>query len=217
MKQLSLFVALLISFISYGHQPDLSTTVLSKTTDGKYVIQITSSLSAFEGEIEYLYSKDSYKSADAFKNLVIDHFNKNVLFIVNKKDTLQFKQPLVLLGHETKMIVEVLNIPKDIQHIYYTNTMFKDMPHNQMATIMITDGFPKEQYVLDNDNKQTIVLEKQDGKWISIIDKDYKAMIGSLLDSKNVLYIGFLLFVGLFSVFYIRKSNKETVKNTVTN
>lgn len=118
---------------------------------------------------------------------------------------MQFKHPLVLLGHETKLIVEVLNIPKDIQHIYYTNTMFKDLPHNQMTTIMITDGFPKEQYVLDNDNKQTIVLEKQDGKWISIIDKDYKAMLSSLLDSKNVLYIGFLLFVGLFSVFYIKK------------
>jgi hypothetical protein len=53
--------------------------VLSKQDDlCKYILQITSSLSAFEGEIDYLYSKGAYKQQEDFIKLVVDHFNKNV-------------------------------------------------------------------------------------------------------------------------------------------
>lgn len=168
-KQWSFILALILtSFASHAHQPDLSTAVLSKTDTGKYILQITSSLSAFEGEIDYLYSKDAYKTPEAFKKLVVDHFNKNVFFIVNGKDTLKFSEPLVLLGHESKLIVEVLNVPKNINTLYFTNTMFKDMPHNQMAVIMLVDGFPKAQYVLENTNEQTVQLELKEGTWFPV-------------------------------------------------
>ena len=197
-------MALFVSFASYAHQPDVSTAVLSKTDDGKYILQITSSLSAFEGEIDYLYSKGAYKTPEDFIKLVVDHFNKNVFFIVNEKDTLKFGKPLVLLGHESKLVVEVLNFPKNTNSFYFRNTMFKDMPHNQMAVMMLIEGFPKEQYILANENEQTIQLELKEGAWVTN-DSDELKM-------KNVLYISFFLILAMLPLVYIRYRHRKNYR-----
>lgn len=203
-KQCLFFISLFVSFASYAHQPDLSTAVLSKTDDGKYILQITSSLSAFEGEIDYLYSKNAYKTVDAFKRLVVDHFNKNVFLIVNEKDTLKFSDPLVLLGHESKIVVEVLNVPKNINAIYIKNTLFKDMPHNQMAVIMLVDGFPKEQYILENENKQTIQLKLKEGSWVTNESNEIKM--------KNILYISLFLMLALIPLIYVKYRDRKNFR-----
>ena len=203
-KQCLFFMALFVSFASYAHQPDVSTAVLSKTDDGKYILQITSSLSAFEGEIDYLYSKGAYKTPEDFIKLVVDHFNKNVFFIVNEKDTLKFGKPLVLLGHESKLVVEILNFPKNTNSFYFRNTMFKDMPHNQMAVIMLVEGFPKEQYILTNENEQTIQLELKEGAWVTN-DSDELKM-------KNVLYISFFLILAMLPLVYIRYRHRKNYR-----
>ena len=203
-KQCLFFMALFVSFASYAHQPDVSTAVLSKTDDGKYILQITSSLSAFEGEIDYLYSKGAYKTPEDFIKLVVDHFNKNVFFIVNEKDTLKFGKPLVLLGHESKLVVEVLNFPKNTNSFYFRNTMFKDMPHNQMAVMMLIEGFPKEQYILANENEQTIQLELKEGAWVTN-DSDELKM-------KNVLYISFFLILAMLPLVYIRYRHRKNYR-----
>ena len=99
-----LFLLLLLSFGSSAHQSDLSTVVISKTGEGKYVLQITSALTAFEGEVVYRYGKNAYKTPAEFNALVVQHFRKNFSLIVNESDTLRFLDPAVLLGHETKLL-----------------------------------------------------------------------------------------------------------------
>ncbi|WPR70997.1 hypothetical protein SLW70_13800 [Flavobacterium sp. NG2] len=202
MKKYALLIALLFSFASYAHQPDLSTSVLSKTTDGKYILQITSSLSAFEGEIDYRYSKNAYKTAEDFNKLVVDYFRKNVSITVNDDVKLDFAQPLVILGHETKLIVEVLNLPKEIHHFNYTNTMFKDMPNNQMAVILVAEGLPNEQYILENTNKQTIELELKDGKWREATN--YSILINNIVQSKNFIYGLMVLALVIISFVFFK-------------
>lgn len=199
-----MLIMIITSFSGRAHQPELSTAVLSKTDTGKYILQITTSLSAFEGEIDYLYSKNGYKTPEDFKKLVVDHFNKNVFFIVNEKDTLKFGQPLIILGHESKLIVEVLNIPKDINAFYFKNTMFKDMPHNQMAMIMLVDGFPKAQYVLENTNEQTIQLQLEKGTWIAVEKTE--------LVIKKYSLIFFFLVLLMTPWFYVNYSDKKYLK-----
>jgi hypothetical protein len=44
---------------------------------------------------------------------------------------------------QNKIVVELLNVPENINAFILKHTMFKDMPHNQMAVIMLIDGFPK--------------------------------------------------------------------------
>ncbi|NDP22955.1 MAG: hypothetical protein GZ091_18030 [Paludibacter sp.] len=200
-----MLVMIITSFDGHAHQPDLSTAVLSKTDTGKYILQITTSLSAFEGEIDYLYSKEGYKTPEDFKKLVVDHFHKNVFFIVNEKDTLKFGKPLIILGHESKLIVEILNIPKKITAFYFKNTMFKDMPHNQMAMIMLVDGFPKAQYVLENTNEQTVQLELKKGTWIAVEKTE-------LIIKKYSLILFFLLLLTMpwLYVSFIDKKHLKT-------
>jgi hypothetical protein len=36
-----------------------------------------------------------------------------------------------------------------------------------MGLIMLIDGFPKEQYILENENEQTIRLKLKEGTWVS--------------------------------------------------
>lgn len=199
-----MLLMIITSFSSHAHQPDLSTAVLSKTDTGKFILQITSSLSAFEGEIDYLYSKAAYKTPEDFKELVTNHFNKNVFFIVNERDTLKFGKPLIILGHESKLIVEVLNIPKDIDAFYFKNTMFKDMPHNQMAMIMLVDGFPKAQYVLENTNEQTIQLQLEKGTWIAV------EKTGLVIKKYSLIF--FFLMLLMTPWFYVNYTDKKYFK-----
>mgnify|MGYP003451422948 CR=1 FL=1 len=196
----------------YAHQPDLSYSLLSKTENGKYVLQISSSLSAFEEEIIYNYSKDAYKTPKEFKELVKKYFDKNVFLIVNEKDTLKFSNPLVLLGHETKFVVEVENIPDNIKSVYYKNTMFKDMHNNQMSVIMLVDGFPNKEYVLKNGNNQTILLEFENNQWKNRDLQSLSDKVINTLKEKKMILIGSLVLLLLFiSWIYFRK--KIRIKN----
>jgi hypothetical protein len=61
--------------------------------------------------------------------------------------------------------------------------MFKDLSHNKMGLIMLIDGFPKEQYILENENEQTIRLKLKEGTWVSSESDE--------LIMKNILYISF--------------------------
>jgi hypothetical protein len=117
---------------------------------GKCFLQIYSSLTAFEGEIDYKYSKNAYKTPEEFRGLVIDHFKKNVLFICNEKDTLKFGKPIVLLGHETKLVAEVFGFPKKITSMYFKNAFFMDTPNNQSSLIILKKGLHNQLFVLNN-------------------------------------------------------------------
>ena len=212
MKLFSNILFLLMSVSIYAHQPDLSYSLLSKTENGKYVLQISSSLSAFEEEIIYNYSKDAYKTPKEFKELVKKYFYKNVFLIVNEKDTLKFSNPLVLLGHETKFVVEVENIPDNIKSVYYKNTMFKDMHNNQMSVIMLVDGFPNKEYVLKNGNNQTILLEFENNQWKNRDLQSLSDKVINTLKEKKMILIGSLVLLLLFiSWIYFRK--KIRIKN----
>jgi hypothetical protein len=195
MKNSLATLLLMMSVVGHAHQAEFSSSLLSKTDDGKYILQIASSMTAFQGEIDYIYSQKAYKTAEEFKKLVIDYFTKNVSLIVNGTEVLQLKDPMVLLGHETKIIVEVIGIPAKINELTFTNTMFKDLSHNKMGLIMLIDGFPKEQYILENENEQTIRLKLKEGTWVSSESDE--------LIMKNILYISFFLILAMIPLIYV--------------
>jgi hypothetical protein len=166
-----IIIGILLFFNSvflFAHQSDLSTVLISQGEKGKCFLQIYSSLTAFESEIDYKYSKNAYKTPDEFRALVIDHFKKNVLFICNEKDTLKFGKPIVLLGHETKLVVEIFGFPEHSKSMCFKNTMFMDIPNNQSSLMIAKKGLSNQLYVLNNENKQQINLVLENGKWESI-------------------------------------------------
>lgn len=204
MKNSLVALVFLTTLVCQAHQAEFSSSLLSKTDDGKYILQIASSMNAFEGEIDYIYTQKAYKTPEEFKKLVIDYFYKNVSFIVNGDVVLKFKDPIVLLGHETKIVVEIIGIPAKINKLSYTNTMFKDMSHNKMGLIMLLDNFPKEQYILENENKQSIKLELKEGKWISISSSE--------LRTEKLLYASFFTMLLALPLLYFSIRERKRLR-----
>lgn len=199
MKKIIIGILFLFNSVSiFAHQSDFSTVMIYQDEKGKCFLQIYSSLTAFEGEIDYKYSKNAYKTPEEFRALVIDHFKKNVLFICNEKDTLKFGKPQVLLGHETKLVVEVFGFPKKITSMYFKNTMFIDIPRNQSSLIVLKKGLPNELFVLNNENKQQVELVLENGKWKSVTANSKLSMSSFLFWGSIVLLLCLILFFTRF-------------------
>lgn len=204
-KYLIFILLMSMSIDSYSHQPDMSTMIISEADDGKCILQINSALTAFEGEIEYIYGKNAYKTPEEFKDLVISHFKKNFILIINEHERLTFSNPLVLLGHDTRLVVELLGLPKNIKSIQLKSTLFKDIPRNQTLVIMLKTGFPDKQYILNNENKQEIYVVQNDGKWNSLNHKK------NVLTKENLLIILPLIVLLLYLFVRFKKKRPSNI------
>ena len=166
MKFKSIFLMIGMVFFTpflFAHSPDLSSMMIYEQ-NGKYFLAIKSSLTAFEGEIDYHYNKNAYKTPEEFQQLVSQHFQKNCLLFINN-DTIKFIHPTVVLGHETTVFAELLNVPDKFNSLYVRNTVFKDMPNNMCELILTLKGLPQKQYILTNENKQEVKLSVENDNW----------------------------------------------------
>ena len=198
-----LMIFLLMSNTLFAHQPDLSNIVISKTDNGQVILQVNSSLTAFQQEVNFVNGEGFYKSPEEFRNLVIKHFNSRFSMIINKKDTIQFKNPKVFLGHETKLVVEIIGLPETINSIQLKNTLFKDIYHSQSIVIFLLEQFPTQKFSLDVDNKYQINLALKKGNWENILEEKM---------TSNFKYVGyFTILLVILAVFLVLK-RKKTVK-----
>ncbi len=148
----------------YAHQPDLSSLMIYEQ-NGKSILVLKSSLTAFEGEVDHVFGKGAYKTPEEFNQLVIQQFQKNCFLIANG-DTLKFSNIQVQLGHETTLFAELDKVPKVINSFYIRNSNFKDMPNNQCEIILTLNSLPQKQYILDNGNQQEVSLKAENNKWV---------------------------------------------------
>ncbi len=126
---------------------------------------IKASLTAFEGEVDYHFGKNAYKTPEEFIQLVIRHFQKNFLVMVNG-DTVRLINPQVQLGHEATLFAELENMNKNIESYFIRCTLFQDMPNNQCELILTTYNRPQQQYILFNGNNHEVILNAGRQAWI---------------------------------------------------
>ena len=143
MKYFLILSFVFTSIFTSAHQIDLSSIIFSKTNDGKIVMQVTSSLTAFQGEVNFNNPKNSYKTPEEFQQLVIKHFYKNFSIEINGDMDMKLINPMVILGHETKLVAEVTGVPENVKSLLLKNEIFKDIHNNQSVVIFAIDGFPK--------------------------------------------------------------------------
>ena len=185
MKSIYLILLFLFAKEVQAHQPDLSNLMIYEQ-NGRYFLAIKSSLTAFEGEIDYLFGKNAYKSPEAFEQLVIRHFQNNCIVIIDG-DTTNFKNPTVMLGHETTLFAEIPNVHDKLTSIHIKNTVFKDMPSNMCEIILSLKGIIQKQYILDNANEHQVKLKLENNNWLVVESKDphstslYSFIAGSIL------------------------------------
>ena len=186
----------------FAHSPDLSSMMIYEQ-NGKYFLAIKSSLTAFEGEIDYHFNKNAYKTPEEFQQLVSQHFQKNCLLIINN-DTIKFINPTVVLGHETTVFAELLNVPDKFNSLYVRNTVFKDMPNNMCELILTLKGLPQKQYILTNENKQEVKLRVENDNW------EVEETNASFFKSSNLL-LWSLLFLSVLVVVAIAVWRKKNI------
>ena len=206
-KFIALFLFILMGTTTQAHQPDLSMLMVYQTAEGNYYLQMTSSLVAFEGMVEFKYGKNSYKTPEEFKELVIKHFRESFSMESNNKNNIGFSNAQVMLGHETRFIAEVLNMPKNIKQIDIKNDVFKEMPQNQCILIFTGENLPKQQFILSKENNNELKLMFENGKWNL---KDYEETnLGDFKIMLSIILISILLIVAV--VFL--KNTKTKVLN----
>ena len=206
-KYFFVFLIMLMSNVSFAHQPDLSSIIISKTENGKFVLQINSSLTAFQQEVNYINGVGAYKTPEEFRNLVIKHFNTTFSIILNGKDTLTFVNPTVILGHETKIVAEIIGLPKNINAIYLKNELFKDIHNNQSVVMFSLEGFPtKINYELNNDNKHELNIILKDGNWQKVEKFDYAVYLKYALYTLAFFLVSFLIY---FIIKKVKKTNPQ--------
>ena len=201
------FIFLIIGMVFFtpflfAHSPDLSSMMIYEQ-NGKYFLAIKSSLIAFEGEIDYHFNKNAYKTPEEFQQLVSQHFQKNCLLFINN-DTIKFIHPTVVLGHETTVFAELLNVPDKFNSIYVRNTVFKDMPNNMCELILTLKGLPQKQYILTNENKQEVKLRVENDNW------EVEETNASFFKSSNLL-LWSLLFLSVLVVVAIAVWRKKNI------
>lgn len=199
MKLIYVSILMLFANVVHAHQPDLSNLMIYEQ-NGKYLLLIKTSLSAFEGEVDFLYNKNAYKSPEEFNQLVTKHFQKSCLIIMNN-DTLKFINPYIILGHETTIFAELGNVPKNINTIYTENHVFKDIHGSQSELIVLLSGLPQKQYILNEENNYTVKLKLENKTWI--IEETTNTVFGN---SKFILW-GLIALTVLSVGFMIIKKN----------
>ncbi len=164
MKILSLILLLLCANLVHAHEPELSSCMIYEQ-NGKTILLIRSSVTAFEGEIDLRHNKNAYNTPEAFKQLVVNDFYKNCFVIING-DTIKLINPFINLGHETSLFAELANVPKEINQLYVRNTLFKDFRNGKCEFVLTLKDLPHLQYILSNENQLEVNLKLENDQWV---------------------------------------------------
>lgn len=202
MKFLSMLVFVFIAYMAHAHSPDLSNLMIYEQ-NGKCFLVLKSSLTAFEGEVDFHFKKNAYKTPEEFMQLAIKHFNKSCFVVINR-DTIKLSNAQVKLGHETTLFAELINPPKKIESYYIRNTFFKDMPSNQCELVLTTNDLPQKQFIFNNENKQEVNLLVENKQWV--VEKTAT----SIFKKPNpLLWAGIFSTICIVVIAVIKKGNIE--------
>ncbi len=158
----------------HAHQPDLASIMLYEQ-NGKRLFVMKSSLTAYEGEIDFHFGNNAYKTPEEFRQLVSRRFESTCQIKFNNNE-IKFRNIVVVLGHETTLFAELDNTTSKITSLYLKNTFFKDIPGSQCELILSANGMPQKQYILSNANRQQVKLIVQNGGWV--VDKSNWSIFG---------------------------------------
>jgi hypothetical protein len=198
MKFIYFILFLLCSKVVQAHGLDLSSIMIYEQNN-KYLFVIKGSLTAFDDEIKYRFGNDAYKTPDEFRLLVEKSFQNNCLIFING-NRIRLANANVILGHETTIIAELVNVPNKFNAIQIKNTLFKDMPNNMCEIILSIKGLNQKQYILNNSNNHDVKLRVENKNWIVVNEYKYG------LSSTN-LYFLIVVFLGALIITIMKRKN----------
>lgn len=187
------------SAIAKAHQPDLSTALLVEQNEGKWVLQIRSSLTAFEYEIENAFGKKAYQTPEEFMALVKTHLKKNIAIELDNSQAVTLQNGQVKLGHETSVTFEISQMPNKFHALSFRNSSFKNISRNQSAFMVFKKDFSKDQFILNNDNQHTVDL---------MINGNRFETVQPPAIPRAYYFFGLIGILLLYSLFYLSLKKK---------
>jgi hypothetical protein len=189
---------------SFAHNPDVSTTMLVEKENNIWVLQISSSLTAFQQEVRTHFAETPYKTPEEFQQMVLEHIKNNLEISVNNGSKITLGKGIVKLGHETKVVFEVFGIPSDLQTIHVKNATFNDIGRSQSVLFVFKNGFSKDHFVLNNANYHTLNLMVSGNEFFETGKNE-----ASLISYQLVfVLIGIMGFGFLIQTFYLLKRSR---------
>lgn len=164
-----------------AHQADISTTMLVEKENGTWVLQISSSLTAFQHEIRTHFAETPYETPEEFQQMVIEHITNNLQLSFNDSQNITLGKGDVRLGHETKVVFQVFGIPSDIKSVLVKSTVFDDIHRSQSALVLLKEGFNKEQFVLNDANNHTMELQVNGNEFAEVEENNTSLISAGLL------------------------------------
>tara|TARA_R110000868_G_C10914780_1_gene765226 strand:- start:193 stop:822 length:630 start_codon:yes stop_codon:yes gene_type:complete len=205
------FLILWIVFTSglYAHQTDVSTTMLVQKEDGTWILQVSAALTAFQYEVKLNNPNNPYKTPEEFKEMVVKHLLNNLSFTFNGNVSPSLQNAQVLLGHETKVVFEVIGIPNTIKNVVVRNASFKGIYKNQSKFLLFKNGFQKEVFTLNDANEHSLKLIVKEDKFIEKIK-------GSKKDYSALKFTGMVIFLlGIANIIWFMFNRKKPVLRVV--
>lgn len=149
-----------------AHQPDISSTMLSETSKGKWVLQVRAALTAFEYEVAHSYPELKYESGEEFEDLVVKLVEDNLTLSINKQ-SVSFGKPMVKLGHETNVVFTIDGLFEELNEMSIIQKSFDDINKSKSALVLIKKGQKPQQFILNGDNNHSIELKLENGVYVS--------------------------------------------------
>lgn len=205
MKRNILFLSLvLLTTVSFAHNPDASTTMLVEKENNVWVLQISASLTAFQQEIRTNFSETPYKTPEEFQQMVLEHVKKNLLIRFNGEEAVRLSDGVVKLGHETKVVFEVFGVPSTIYSAEIKNTAFDDIYRSQSALVFLKDGFNKNHFILDDTNDHSLSLKVKGNEFVKVVENT-----ASPISSKVVFVLIGLFGLGFLAQFIYKRQKSS--------
>lgn len=207
-----ILISLSLTLLSWGvnaHSPDLSSTILSKQGENKWILQVRAALTAYEYEVHLHFGVETYSTPEEFQELVLQHVKENLSIQFGDNQKVILKNGIVKLGHETNAIFEVVGVPEYFHNIIFTNSSFKNISRNQSALIIFKEGLDKKQFTLNNANQHTANLGIKEGAFVLLNSSDYQT--STMGTPGQYLWVGLLGCLLGFLMFLKFKPSKLEV------
>ncbi|SFA81603.1 hypothetical protein [Algoriphagus aquimarinus] len=165
-----LFIGLfLVSFYATAHQSDISTAMLIERSEGQWVFQFNTSLTALQYEVQTIYGQNSYATPEEFQRLVIEHMKANFQLVFNQDNPAVISNTYVKLGHAFSVVFELEGVPAEISEVFVKSESFKDIYKNQSLFGIVRNGETSNQFILDNDNQHEARVLAEGDQFVSAI------------------------------------------------
>lgn len=209
MKKLSIILLICLHSMSiFAHNAQISTIALVQSKDSKWHLILSASLTAFQYEIKNSNPSINLDSlnAEKFQLVILEHLRQKIDIEANGHQA-TLKNARVILGHQTDINFEVIDMPENLQTIDFQQLGFSTLRDHYCVLKIITKNGNESSFMLQKDNNYSVSLVAENNVLVEKVNQS---------ESNFLIYLLAVLGIIGLTVVYLRVS-KNSVKSFWVN